>query len=88
MEHEGEELLELAATAHHRFKTAPPEDRRQLLSYLCSNCNYDGEKLTVNLKKPFDLMLIAAIAERTGDAERDPKTGRAEEWWRLGGSNP
>lgn len=37
---------------------ASPEDLRELLSNSCSNSNFEGEKLIVNLKKPFALMLM------------------------------
>ncbi len=55
-------LLELASQAGNRFKSAPAEERRELLTHLCSNCVYDQAGVQVQLRKPFDMMLLAATS--------------------------
>lgn len=81
---EAVEILELAKTAHLRFKSAGPDEKRQIVSAMLSNCKFDGEKVVADLNMPFDLMLNVA---REG-AGAGPENGKSEEWWRLRDSNP
>lgn len=50
-------ILELSRKAAGLFKTQNAERKRQLISMLVSNCSYKDEKLDVQLKKPFDMIM-------------------------------
>ena len=84
-------VLELAATAADRFKRASADQKRELVSYMCSNCVWEDGKLFVELHEIFDLMekvLEAEISSAEGVVENDPLNARSVDWWRLGDSNP
>lgn len=75
---EAVEILELAKTAHVRFKSAGPDEKRQIVFAMLSNCKFDGEKVVADLNMPFDLKLIVA-RERAGAG---PENSKSVEWWR------
>ncbi len=75
---EAVEILELVKTAHLRFKSAGPDEKRQIVSAMLSNCKFDGEKVVADLNMPFDLMLNVA---REG-AGADPENVKSVDWWR------
>lgn len=81
---EAVEILELAKNAHIRFKSAGPDEKRQIVSAMLSNCKFDGKKAVADLNMPFDLMLNVA-REGAGDITEN---GKSVDWWRLGDSNP
>lgn len=81
---EAVEILELAKTAHLRFKSAGPDEKRQIVSAMLSNCKFDGERVVADLNMPFDLMLNVA---NEGAGAR-PKNEKSVDWWRIGDSNP
>ncbi len=81
---EAVEILELAKTAHLRFKSAGPDEKRKIVSAMLSNCKFDGEKVVADLNMPFDLMLNVA----NEGAGADPGNEKSVDWWRLGDSNP
>ncbi len=82
------DLLELGQIAHSRFKLANPNERHELLTLMCSNCQFDEGKLNVILRKPFDLMRKVAPTSPILDGGRLAKTEENQDWWRQGGSNP
>lgn len=53
-------LLELANRAYDLFLSSEPEEKRQLLSFVLSNCTLEGRLLRYNLLKPFDTMAKCA----------------------------
>ena len=55
-----ERLLTLASHAVDYYKSSKPDEKRQLLSFLLSNCQLDGQNLNFTLKKPFDTILLHA----------------------------
>lgn len=81
---EAVEILELAKTAHLRFKSAGPDEKRQIVSAMLSNCKFDGEKVVADLNMPFDLMLNVA----NEGAGAGPENEKSVDWWRQGDSNP
>lgn len=81
---EAVEILELAKTAHLMFKSAGPDENRQIVSAMLSNCKFDGERVVADLNMLFDLMLNVA---REG-VWADPENEKSVVWWRQGGSNP
>jgi site-specific DNA recombinase len=68
------EFLELAGSAYLRYKLAIPEEKRDLLKDVTSNCSVDRKNVIVMLKKPFDE--VAMRVNRTdGIPHRDiPRT--------------
>lgn len=76
---DGVSMLELASSAHLRFKDASPEDRRALLRHLGSNFLVVDGKVHVQLRKPFDLQLKASQNER--------ENGEKGIWWAQLDSN-
>ncbi len=84
-------LFELASTAHSRFKNANPNQKRELIGYLCSNSVWRDGKLEVELHEFFDLMLNTVISEIPQEGESTDKAvvfAKSVDWWRIGGSNP
>jgi site-specific DNA recombinase len=85
---DGLRILELAASASDRFKQASPEDKRSLLQNLYSNCVFDGQKLHIELRPPFDLILKCTSEQGDQKAGEETKNGISVDWWRIGDSNP
>ena len=84
-------ILELASTAHLRFKNANSEKKRELLQFMLSNSSWVDGKLEVELFEAFDLMLN--LAETATQNENETvKNGlvniKSVDWWRIGDSNP
>jgi len=63
------EILELAETAHLRFKSAGPDERRQIVSATLSNCKFDGQEVVADLNMRFDLMQNVAREGAGSDQE-------------------
>jgi hypothetical protein len=84
-------ILELASTAHLRFKNANSEKKRELLQFMLSNSSWVEGKLEVELFEAFDLMLN--LAETATQNENETiENGlvniKSVDWWRIGDSNP
>ena len=55
-----ERLLHLASHAADYYKSSKPQEKRQLLHFLLSNCELNGKKLKFSLKQPFNTILLHA----------------------------
>jgi len=55
-----ERLLTLASHAVDYYKSSKPDEKRQLLNFLLSNCKLKHKKLDFTLKQPFDTILLHA----------------------------
>jgi site-specific DNA recombinase len=53
---EGVGLLELASKAHRLFFVQSPGEKRRLLNFVLSNCNWKNGTLTVTFRQPFDML--------------------------------
>jgi hypothetical protein len=53
-------VLNLAKNVLTLFESSKPEEKREILGYVLSNSVFDGEKLQLELKKPFDLIAESA----------------------------
>src|SRR3989344_1259445 len=53
-------ILSLASRASELFESSKPEQKKELLSLVLSNCTLDGEKIRYDLKSPFDTILECA----------------------------
>lgn len=49
-------LLDLCSKAHELFKSSKAEQKRQLINFVLSNLEIDGERLHYGLNKPFDVI--------------------------------
>jgi len=49
-----EKVLSLASRAAELYESSIADEKRELLSFLLSNCKLEGKKLQFTLKKPFD----------------------------------
>ncbi len=58
---DGIALIELAQSAHSLFTRQTAAEKRRLLDYIVSNSIWDGKKLEVEFKQPFD-MIAESIA--------------------------
>jgi site-specific DNA recombinase len=72
---EGVMLLELAHEAPRLFEGQPAEEQRRLLGFMVSNSKFANGKLTVEWRRPFDLLT------ESGGAHNDegPSSERSEE---------
>jgi hypothetical protein len=84
---EGIKLLELAQQAHQLFETQPPKEKRKLLDFVLSNCQWKGVKLETEYRQPFDLIAVAALSDRQDCAGLGDKRSNFDEWRRGGDSN-
>lgn len=85
------QVFELAATASSRFKMANPDQKRELINLMCSNCFWRDGSLELELHEIFDLMLNTLKSEPIAAAPASEKGlvfAKSENWWRQGGSNP
>ena len=55
---DGRRVLELAQKAASLYSAQIPEEKRKLLSTVCSNSTWGGGELTANFNKPFDIIAI------------------------------
>ena len=84
-------ILELASSAHLRFKNADSEQKRQLLQFILSNSIWADGKLHVELLELFDLMLNLLETKSTetgGSTQNSLAKVKSVDWWRIGDSNP
>ncbi len=59
---EGVMLVELANRAADLFERQPPKEKRKLLDFVLSNCEWSGGVLTPVFRQPFDMIADTAIA--------------------------
>jgi site-specific DNA recombinase len=85
---DGVRLLTLAQRAHKLFEMQAAGEKRKLLQFVLSNCSWKAGELTVQYRKPFDLLALAASANQQVGSGGHTETGHIEKW--LGGrdSNP
>lgn len=50
-------ILSLASRASKLFENSKPEQKKEILSMVLSNCTLDDEKVHYDLKKPFDTIM-------------------------------
>ncbi len=77
--------LELASTAHLRFKLADSEQKRELLKFVLSNSSWVDGKLEVELHEFFDLMLnlVKSASQNENEAgENGLANVKSVDWWR------
>jgi site-specific DNA recombinase len=77
---EGVQLLELAHTAHVQFESQPPAEKRKLLNFVLSNCNWKDGELTAKYRQPFDVLALAVASEKQRTGGGGTETGKNEIW--------
>jgi len=53
-------LLELSQKAYQVFKSSKPRQKNRILSFMLLNCKLKGQKLTFNLKEPFNYLYMCS----------------------------
>ena len=79
---EGPRLLNLARRAADRFETQPPREKRRLLDFLLSNCTWKDRTLRTEFRQPFDLLAIAATANRKRETAEGGPEAVSTNWLR------
>lgn len=77
---EGVKLLELAHNAHKLFAKQSATEKRRLLSLLLSNCFWDGKRLEIEFKQPFDLIAKSISEVEASEDLNGEETGDFEKW--------
>jgi hypothetical protein len=58
------------------------QGKKELLQILYSNCHFDGEKLHIELRPPFDLILKCASEGNALAITANGEVGIYQGWWR------
>ncbi len=70
----GVKLLELAQVAHSLYVSRNPEEQRQLINFVLSNCRMHGASVEYDWRKPFDLLADSGeIAMWRGGRDLNPR---------------
>ena len=73
-------VLELAQKAATLYSAQISEEKRKLLNSVCSNSTWAGGELTVNFRKPFDLIAITNDEYKQKKATNPKKSDLIEIW--------
>jgi site-specific DNA recombinase len=74
------QLLELARNAQTLFAKQEPREKRRLLYFLLSNCDWEDGKVVAIFRQPFDLLVETAVAAARAAADETAKTAKTEIW--------
>ena len=77
---EGIHLLELARSARRLFEGQDAREKRRLLDFMVSNCSWKGNELTVTLRQPFDILMIATSPTAADEGAVGAESGKSEIW--------
>jgi hypothetical protein len=61
---------------------ASPQGKKELLQILYSNCHFDGEKLHIDLRKLYNLILNCASEDKSQAVTETEEVGISQDWWR------
>lgn len=84
---DGVRILELAVSASDRFKQANSGNKKELLQKIYSNCEFDGEKLVLDLREPFNLILKCVSQTNALQGSQGDKMANSVDWWAQLDSN-
>lgn len=76
-------LMEIAIRAVELFEWADTLDKRQLLEFLCWNSVWDGERLEVAWRKPWDLIAESPSGPPNENAPGEGSEGDFAKWLPL-----
>ena len=57
-----------------------PRQKRRLLNFLLSNCNWEDGEVVATFRQPFDLLAKTAMTAARAAASETPKTAKTEIW--------
>ena len=77
---EGIRVLELAKNAQKLFDKQEPREKRQLLSFIISNCSWKGGELTVCLRQPVDLLPDTSARALDVEESEDAHLAKRSVW--------
>ncbi len=77
---EGIKILELAQRAHQLFETQSPAEKRRLLNFVVSNCTWKDGQLHAQYRQPFDVLAVAAAADRGLGGQDGSQNGSFDNW--------
>jgi site-specific DNA recombinase len=77
---EGVRLLDLAQRASALFEKQPPREKRRLLDFVLSNCQWKNGELMTQYRQPFDLLAGSINANSALIAAGSIKTAGNENW--------
>ncbi len=84
---EGIKLLELAQRTHVLFERQAPVEKRRLLDFVLSNCQWRGGGLAAEYRQPFDLIACAASTGSAPPPGGCAGRGDFDNWRRKRDSN-
>jgi hypothetical protein len=73
-------VLELAQKAATLYSAQISEEKRKLLNCVCSNSTFASGELTVNYRKPFDIIAVSNQAYKREKATFPKKNDLFEIW--------
>ncbi|MFO0688354.1 MAG: recombinase family protein [Myxococcota bacterium] len=77
---EGVALLELAKDAQRLFAKQEPREKRRLLDFVLSNCQWDDGQLTPAFRQPFDLLAETIAAAEDEEVPNGVFVPKFEKW--------
>jgi site-specific DNA recombinase len=77
---EGVKLLDLDRRAHLLFEKQPAREKRKLLDFVLSNCEWKNGELLAVYRQPFDLLAASVAAEHALVAAGTQKIAGNENW--------
>ena len=77
---EGIQIVDFVRNAHRLFKKQPPSEKRRLLNFVLSNCEWEHGKIRAEFRQPFDF-LAKAIGHADSDKLSNPQKKVSNEVW-------
>ncbi len=88
---EGAKILELASRSQELFARQPSHEKRKLLNFVLSTCDWSHGELMPTFRQPFDLLMnTGKMPEQrsTVRSDRNDECGKFESWYPQRDSNP
>ena len=77
---EGAKLLDLARRAHQLFERQPAREKRKLVDFVLSNCQWKNGELMADYRQPFDLLAASVMAQNAMVAAQAQNSAGNEIW--------
>ena len=77
---EGVQLLELARSAQRLFAKQEPGEKRRLLNFVLSNCNWKDGEVAATFRQPFDMLAETVTAAAGIELAGRGKSAKNEIW--------
>lgn len=77
---EGVQILELARSALALFERQPAREKRRLLNFVLSNCNWADGVVVATFRQPFDLLPETTAFAARSSAGNSGNASRNEIW--------